>query len=112
MSSQEDLSDKLAVARFQAAVNTEFSLSVQGGTRPIPLRLTEVTVRDSSAGFEQFAALFEGPPEPLLPQGTYAISHPSFGEIPLFIVPVARSSSSVSYEVCVVRRRVQPERGA
>lgn len=100
----DELSRKFALSRFQAAVDTTFELHRGGGLPAISLRLAEITVRAAPKGYEQFAALFEGPAEPLLPQATYAVTHPAFGELPLFIVPVARSATSASYEACVVRR--------
>jgi hypothetical protein len=100
----EKLSLLLAQARFQAALDTTFEVQPAPDVPSVPLRLVEVTVRSAPRGYEQFAALFEGPGEPLLAQGTYTVSHPAFGDMPLFMVPVGRSSDTASYEVCVVRR--------
>lgn len=102
--SSDDLPALLAQARFQAALETTFEVQTAPDAPPVSLRLVEVTVRSAPKGYEQFAALFEGPVEPLLAQGTYTVSHPSFGAMPLFMVPIGRSSGAASYEVCVVRR--------
>jgi hypothetical protein len=102
--SSDELSRLLAQARFQAALDTTFELQPTPGVPAVPLRLVEVIVRSAPKGYEQFAALFEGPADPLLAQGTYTVSHPAFGIMPLFIVPVGRSPEAANYEVCVVRR--------
>jgi hypothetical protein len=102
--SPHNLSLLLAQARFQSALNTTFDLQPAADAPAVPLRLVEVNVRSAPKGYEQFAALFEGPAEPTLAQGTYTVSHPAFGAMPLFIVPVGRSPIAASYEVCVVRR--------
>jgi len=99
-----DLSRLLDQARFQAAIDTTFHLQPTPGSPAVSLRLVEVNVRSAPKGYEQFAALFEGPVDPALAQGTYTLSHPAFGEMPLFVVPVGRSPTALSYEVCVVRR--------
>jgi hypothetical protein len=102
--SSEELSRLLAQERFQAAINTTFEVQATDAAPAISLLLVEVTVRGAPKGHQQFAALFEGPPEPLLPQGTYEVAHPAFGTMPLFIVPIGRSPERISYELCVVRR--------
>lgn len=99
-----ELSRLLDQARFQAAVDTTFYLRPTADSPAVSLRLVEVNVRSAPRGYEQFAALFEGPVEPALAQGTYTVSHPAFGEMPLFVVPVGRSPTALSYEACVVRR--------
>jgi hypothetical protein len=100
----DDSPDLLAQSRFQAALDTTFDVQATPDASPVSLRLVEVTVRSAPKGYEQFAALFEGPVEPLLAQGTYTVTHPAFGAMPLFMVPIGRSSDAASYEVCVVRR--------
>jgi hypothetical protein len=102
MTTMETLSAQLARARFDAALDTGFELELPGQT--VSLHLFEVTARPAPVGYEQFSALFKGPIAPILAQATYLLRHPAFGELPLFIVPVARDASSVTYEACVVRR--------
>lgn len=45
-----------------------------------------------------FAIVLQGPPEPFLAQGTYALSHPGRGTLELFIVPIARDARNAQYE--------------
>lgn len=100
----EELSAKLARARFEAALDTRFDVPSSAGAQTLSLQLFEVTGRPAPRNYEQYSALFRGPAEPVLPQGTYVMKHPDFGELPLFIVPVERDASGVIYEACVVRR--------
>lgn len=46
-----------------------------------------------------FAVLLQGPTEPLLPQGIYALQHPQHGVLELFMVPVGRRPEGFQYEV-------------
>lgn len=46
-----------------------------------------------------FALVLEGPRDPHLPQGIYALVHPRHGRLDLFIVPVARDAEHTRYEV-------------
>lgn len=106
MTSMEALSAQLARARFEAALDTHFELELPG--QALSLQLFEVTARPAPAGYEQYSALFRGPATPVLAQATYVLRHPAFGDLPLFIVPVAHDAATVVYEACVVRRIDNP----
>ncbi|MCU1245346.1 MAG: uncharacterized protein JWN02_1256 [Acidobacteria bacterium] len=47
---------------------------------------------------DSFSLYFIGPPQPFLPQATYAMSHPTLGDVDLFIVPNARTADGFRYE--------------
>ncbi|MBB2488239.1 hypothetical protein H5407_23675, partial [Mitsuaria sp. WAJ17] len=49
-------------------------------------------------GRQPFSLLFEGPPQPVLPQRIYRISHPQLDAMEIFLVPVGRSESATQYE--------------
>jgi len=49
-------------------------------------------------GRQPFSLLFEGPPQPLLPQRIYRISHPQLDAMHIFLVPVGRTQSATQYE--------------
>src|SRR5262245_7498027 len=102
--SMEEPPDKLAQARFEAALDTRFELELPATGKTLSLHLFEVTARNAPPGYEQYSAIFRGPAAPVLPQATYVIRHPALGEVSLFIVPVGRDASSVTYEACVARR--------
>ncbi|MEQ1515286.1 MAG: hypothetical protein ABL931_02215 [Usitatibacteraceae bacterium] len=48
---------------------------------------------------EPFSVTLSGPREPLLPQASYAVKHPTLGMIDLFLVPAAQDAHSTQYEV-------------
>lgn len=98
----EELSAQLARGRFEAALNSRFDIELPG--QALSLQLFEVNARPAPIGYEQYSALFRGPLAPVLPQATYVLRHPAFGDLPLFIVPIARDATTVTYEACVVRR--------
>lgn len=100
----EDLAALLAQSCFEAALDTSFEVALPSSGQSLSLRLFRVTPRSAPPGYEQYSALFKGPADPLLPQATYLMKHPAFGELPLFIVPISRDGSGVTYEACITRR--------
>ena len=101
----EDADERLAMSRLRGAVGSDFDvLGGDGATAAVALNLTEVNERPAPPGYEQYSALLRGPLSPELKQATYALRHPDFGTLPLFIVPVGRDRDGVIYEACVVRR--------
>ena len=71
---------------------------LQHGYDTLELQLEQV--RALSGGFNRqgFALLFRGPREPVLPQETYPITHPSLGTLEIFIVPVGLEAGGALYE--------------
>ncbi|WP_144394697.1 DUF6916 family protein [Pleionea sediminis] len=51
--------------------------------------------------WEAFSAIYQGQNEFFIPQGTYTLKHPSFGEQQLFLSP----NSETEYETVVTRER-------
>jgi hypothetical protein len=45
-----------------------------------------------------FTLTFRGPVRPMLPQGTYPLTHPSLGGLDIFLVPIGADAEGVSYE--------------
>jgi hypothetical protein len=89
-------------ARFESALDTTFEVSPAGiGNPSFAMRLVEVKARPAPHGFEQFSALFIGPPSPIMRQGIYRFGHAVLGELDLFMVPVGKSTTGVEYEVCI-----------
>ena len=103
-----ELPGLLAQARLEAALGSDFDVMAENDTVAFTLRLIEVNPRPSPRGYEQYSAIFKGPTEPAVPQATYALRHPDFGMLPLFIVPIACDSDGFVYEACVVRRVAPP----
>ena len=90
-------------AAFDAALHSDFEVRADDASPPVVLRLAEVRPRRAPPGYEQFSALFVGPEAPALPQANYRFHHPTLGELPLFIVPIARDVGGVTYEACISR---------
>jgi hypothetical protein len=82
---------------FQPHVDTVFSV---GGTEVgrHRMKLVEVASRESNPAIESFSLLFEGPVQPLLPQGIYRFDHPGIGDFEIFIVPVGQTAGGTRYE--------------
>lgn len=63
------------------------------------LILTEVSDKTPpSYQGEQFSLIFEGPPEPALTQGIFALNHAALGRLDLFLVPIGVSGAARLYE--------------
>jgi hypothetical protein len=74
------------------------------GARDVPLRLAEVVDEGVSGRMEQFSLFFHGPPDRLLPQGTYTLEHAALGVFAIFLVPVIGSNQErVVYQACFSR---------
>lgn len=103
----DDLAKKLSCSAFESALETAFQVTPgENGTESLEMRLVEVKSRSSPPGWEQFSALFLGPATPIWPQGIYRFVHPALGDLDLFMVPVARATRGVEYEVCISRESV------
>lgn len=53
--------------------------------RRVPLVLAEVSDDGCCPGREQFTVLFRGPRDLRLKDGTYVLSHPTAGSVPLYV---------------------------
>jgi hypothetical protein len=89
----------LTEAEFSKHVNTKFRVASE---QPIELELAEVKGYLSKAheqsGMERFSIFFNGPREPFLPQGVYALEHDLMGAFELFLVPLGNNENGVRYE--------------
>ena len=63
---------------FRAGDRIEFSLAE---VNPLPRS-------PHAPRSEPFSLIFLGPPNPILPQATYRLTHDQLGELDIFIVPV------------------------
>ena len=95
------MSEFQSEADFTKNLNTNFRVVVEA-PRPIDLKLVAVTPRPSEpheeAGMERFSAVFSGPPDILLPQQTYHLSHPEMGEFDVFLVAINQEADGFRYE--------------
>jgi hypothetical protein len=91
--------DPFQLGRFAPLVGSRFSLRPDGGPA-LPAQLVDAAAARGAAlnGRQPFSLIFEGPPEPLLPQSIYRVEHPALDAMDLFLVPVGRSPAGVRYE--------------
>jgi hypothetical protein len=84
---------------FTPALGEAFTVGSEGGAT-VELVLAEAAAEDSGehAPRPPFSLLFEGPAEPLLPQGTYRFEHGSLGVLEIFIVPLGRDGHGSAYQ--------------
>ena len=75
---------------FEAVVETEFTLPLaDGGTYAVALAsCTRLTAPPGAPRAEPFTLLFDGPPGPHLPQGTFTFTHATLGDVTIFVVPL------------------------
>ena len=78
-------------------VGTQFQVLVNL-PEPFFITLTEIKEIAKTNRQEIFSYFFQGPANLLLPQATYRLKHEQFGEIDLFIVPVAKNKDGFEYE--------------
>ena len=81
---------------FLDHLNTKFRVFGEAAD-PLDIELLTVTSL-SSPRQVQFAILFQGPGNLLLPQGTYTLEHEALGRFELFLVPVGKNSDGFQYE--------------
>jgi hypothetical protein len=94
--------DMLICENFERHISTIFTLTDEEG-KTADLVLTEVTLLSASsdtAQRAQFSLLFVSNDPAIRPQAIYSLSHADMGDMAIFLVPVARSETGVSYEAC------------
>jgi hypothetical protein len=91
--------DKLTKETFEPLKSHRFRLSL-GDRAPLPLELAAVLGNGlkGAASREQFSLHFRGPHMPALPQRTYSLEHDQLGTLDIFLVPIRRDASGMTYE--------------
>lgn len=86
---------------YAGQLNTKFRV-VADAPRPVELELVEVkgwaSLPMEQGGLERFSLFFGGPPDIMLPQGSYKLEHEALGALEIFLVPVARTEEGMRYE--------------
>ena len=82
---------------FSGHVGTKFLMHC-GESQTAELELQSVRDVGSSARQQQFSLVFLGPENAPLAQGIYRVGHDALGELSLFLVPIGKDNSGVSYE--------------
>ena len=93
--------DTLTSKDFEPLLNGEFEVSCDGS--PVPLTLSAIDVmeeRHSRPGARlSFSLTFQGPLEPLLPQGVHTLRNEVLGALDLFLVPLGPADDGQRYEI-------------
>ncbi len=97
---------ELTVESAAPLAGTTFEATLADG-RTVALKLDEALRYDRPARRtrgsrpsrrESFALYFLGPPDPVLPQGTYTLRSPAATFEQIFLVPVGRDDEAAEYE--------------
>ena len=91
------MSEIFTIDTFSGHVGTKF-LMLYGDSQTAELELMSVTDVGSSPRQSQFSLVFLGPHGAPIAQGIYRIEHENLGTLDLFLVPIGRDKSGVSYE--------------
>ena len=73
-------------------------LEVMDISLPFHLKLTKVVEHSKTENNEAFSVFFLGPADHFMPQGTRKLRHEQFGEMEIFLVPVAKTNAGFEYE--------------
>jgi hypothetical protein len=88
----------LKAADFEPHLGEEFTVSAADANVAFKLAQLERIGAALRAG-GAFSLLFLSAPGPILPQGIYAMAHPTLGTLELFIVPLGPKDGQNRYEV-------------
>ena len=87
----------LTIEMFEGHQNSKFQMHY-GDSQTADLELVGVKDVVSSERQKQFSLRFLGPMEAPILQGIYRLDHDTLGSLDLFLVPIARDNTGVSYE--------------
>ena len=94
------MSAELTHENFARHLNTKFRVAADV---PVPVELELIEAQryrpepHEEQNMERFSAIFSGPPDYLLAQGVYSLSHEQLGDLMLFLVPV-KAGDRLLYE--------------
>jgi hypothetical protein len=93
--------ETFTVDTFAARLGERLAVATEAGTVDVELvEAVELDPRRRGASDTRvpFSVVFLGPPDPVLPQGTYRFDHPELGGFEIFVVPIGRDEDGVRYE--------------
>jgi len=85
------------IEMFEGHQNSKFQMHYDD-SQTAELELVGVKDVGSSERQKQFALRFLGPMEAPILQGIYRLDHDTLGSLDLFLVPIARDNTGVTYE--------------
>ena len=81
--------DDVTVDQFRERLHDRFRVAPEDGTA-FDVELIEATeIRREPGGRAPFSLIFQGGPNPPLPQGIYRVENDDLGAIEIFLVPIA-----------------------
>lgn len=84
------------LSSFTEQVSSTFE--VVDGSSSFELKLTRVIEHSNTENNVAFSVFFHGPADRFMPQGTRTLCHAQFGEMDIFLVPVAKTNAGFEYE--------------
>ena len=84
------------LAVFTEQVGSTFE--VEDPSSSFALKLIKVIEHAKTETNEAFSIFFLGPPDHFMEQGTRTLRHARFGEMEIFLVPVAKTNMGFEYE--------------
>ena len=100
---------ELSLDRFAPHVGSDFTVRLSAGRR-LRLRLVEATDRQPhpadrrGLSGESFSLVFSGRGAKAFDHGTYTVTNPSLGAVPLFLVAVGLARDGQRYQAVINRR--------
>ena len=110
----QEVSAKLELADFEAALNSEFQMqlapeAIEGSNTlveahdeqiapTLPIVLTKCAVKLSNSMQECFSLVFQAPTTAPPIQGMYRLLHPVIGPADIFLVPFKKTEDGLYYE--------------
>jgi hypothetical protein len=91
------MTEMMRMDDFAGHLNTRFTMRLgESETRELELiEAKQITLTDEQ---EEFSLLFLGPDNSPLAQGIYSLSHEAMGALEIFLVPIGKDRSGVTYE--------------
>ena len=94
--------DRLELSTFEPHLNETFVIEVEQLGK-VDLTLIEAEASKWQPAPESglphaFSIVFRGPPEFVLPQRSYRMSHEALGDLDIFVTPIAASPEGVDYQ--------------
>lgn len=90
--------DQVTKETFEPARGGVFELLHDGATLTLELSAVLGNGLKGAATREQFSLHFRGPATPVLPQQIYRLQHQGIGVLDLFLVPIGRDATGMTYE--------------
>jgi len=100
------MTDVFTIDTFSGHVGTKF-LMRYGDSQTAEIELISVTDVGSSPRQAQFSLVFKGTPEGPAAQDIFRLEHDKLGTLDLFLVPIARDNTGLSYEA-IFNRVLEP----